>query len=364
MLECATRADVAVRRGNRDAWTYGFSFWDSVRIGATAQAEREAAARVVDQNGPDEMFAARGHLPIAERVRPQTDRIAGYDVRFNTLGLRGDEVSADMPRDGKRIVVLGGSFVFGWGLPDDDIWTKRLERLLRTRVGPTEIVNAGRNGGTINWALMTLLRLSRRLPFDEVLLLSTYNNRTLVAIDGRPTWAAIAEYYLYNSSLLYVVLEEKISQLRHQALDYQHLRSAVRVSPDALDAWLSLYRRRLAQIAVVCREHGSALLVGGEPQRFYDVALDRLPPGHVDETRRLMNRVTGGQTLARSELDWLLQSLQIQELRAVASRGEAIFIDTASAFMPDKAPWMMDEIHSNRSGSEKFAVLVANAIAR
>jgi hypothetical protein len=138
----------------------------------------------------------------------------------------------------------------------------------------------------------------------------------------------------------------------------------VRARPDAIARWRALYRRRLDQIATVCLERHATLIVGGEPQRFYDSRLDRLAPGDAGETARLDALVAQGQPLAVSELEWYLQSLQIHELRDLEARGGAIFLDTASAFMPDKAQWMLDQIHANRSGSERFADLVATAIGQ
>ena len=355
------RGYVAHRRGNHDAWRYGFSFWDSLRNGAAAEAEREAAARVADQSGPDRLFEERDRLTLEPARRPESVRVAGYEVHLNALGLRGPDVALAKPAGVRRLLVLGGSFVFGWGLPDDQIWTTRLgDALSADRL--VQVINGGRNGGTINWATMAWIRLSRRTAFDGVLLLSTYNNRTLVDVDGRPTWPAIAEYYLYNSSLLYVALEEKVGQLRRQTADYQHRQAPVRVSSASLDNWRALYRRRLEQVATVCRERGARLIVGAEPQRFYDRALDSLEPGDAVVASRLLQRVAEGRTISRSELEWLLQSVQIEEMRTLASHGDARFIDSANALPSDKSPWMIDEIHLNEGGSERFARFVAERI--
>jgi len=229
-----------------------------------------------------------------ERVA-QAEVVGEYGARINRLGLRGREISFEKPTGTTRLVALGGSFVFGWGVIDAETWTTRLEAKLQDRLGPAEIVNGGRNGGTINRALITLVRLSRQMPFEYVLLISTYNNRTLLDIQPRPTWASRLEYYLYNLSLLHVALEEKISLLRRETLDNQRFRTVVRVRPDTLADWRAMYRRRLDEIATVCREHGTTLFVGAEPQRFYDSRLDQLAPGDAPETERLTALVSQGK---------------------------------------------------------------------
>lgn len=53
------------------------------------------------------------------------------------------------------------------------------------------------------------MRITQQMPFEYVWLISTYNNRRLLDIEQRPTWAAGLEYYLYNLSLVHVILGEK-----------------------------------------------------------------------------------------------------------------------------------------------------------
>ena len=64
-----------------------------------------------------------------------------------------------------------------------------------------------------------------------------------------------------------------------------------------------------------------------------------------------------------SELEWYLQSLQVQALRELEAGGQAIFLDTASAFTPNKKRWMIDQIHASGGGSERFAERVAGDLA-
>lgn len=91
--------------------------------------------------------------------------------------------------------------------------------------------------------------------------------------------------------------------------------------------------------------------------------MDLLSPGDAAETERLTALVGNGTPLAVSELEWYLQSLQVQALRELEERGRAVFLDTASAFMPDKGRWMIDQIHASGSGSERFAERVAGELA-
>ena len=53
----------------------------------------------------------------------------------------------------------------------------------------------------------------------------------------------------------------------------------------------------------------------------------------------------------------------MQALRELVGRGQVVFLDTASAFMPDNGRWMIDQIHASGSGSERFAERVAGELA-
>ncbi len=66
-------------------------------------------------------------------------------VQTNSFGLRSPEVAVPKPDSTVRILLLGDSFTFGMGVPDDQIFARRLETGLRQHFGPpaVEVVNAG-----------------------------------------------------------------------------------------------------------------------------------------------------------------------------------------------------------------------------
>jgi hypothetical protein len=93
------------------------------------------------------------YTPSLSTVNPPNTTLyfAGCDfnskTRTNSLGLRGPEVS--LPKTDKfRIVVIGSSYVFGWGVDDDACFVRLLESGLRAHGIDAEVVNLGRNGGT------------------------------------------------------------------------------------------------------------------------------------------------------------------------------------------------------------------------
>jgi len=99
-----------------------------------------------------------GNLEIYEpdpklywRLKPNQDcytKVGHQPVHINSHGTRGPEFAAVKPMNTLRILSLGDSRTFGWGLPDEDTYSRQLEGLLRQRIGSgktVEVINAGVN---------------------------------------------------------------------------------------------------------------------------------------------------------------------------------------------------------------------------
>ena len=91
-------------------------------------------------------------------------------VRTNALGLRGRRVSSPKDEGTYRIVMLGDSFVFGFGVEDDETLAAQLEATLGTRHEGIEVLNAGVPGwSTDQYYLFLRTRLDEITP-DLVML--------------------------------------------------------------------------------------------------------------------------------------------------------------------------------------------------
>jgi lysophospholipase L1-like esterase len=70
--------------------------------------------------------------------------LMGVDVSINSQGLRDREYPLVKPPDTYRILLLGDSTTFGWGVREEDTVAKILERSLNHDEGrPYEVINAG-----------------------------------------------------------------------------------------------------------------------------------------------------------------------------------------------------------------------------
>jgi hypothetical protein len=79
--------------------------------------------------------------------RDWLDQDGCVSVRINGHGLRErDEITPEKPAGQRRIVCIGDSFTFGWGVPEEVGWVRLLEDDLRPTHGDVRTVNCGAAG--------------------------------------------------------------------------------------------------------------------------------------------------------------------------------------------------------------------------
>ncbi len=83
-------------------------------------------------------------LPRMHRLIPGTEVAGSAVYRINHLGYRGPVVEPRKPAGTFRIVLFGDSVTFGWGVPEEVTFARRVERRLNERYGGeprVEVVN-------------------------------------------------------------------------------------------------------------------------------------------------------------------------------------------------------------------------------
>jgi lysophospholipase L1-like esterase len=86
------------------------------------------------------------------RLRPNQNcftKVNHRPVRINSLATRGQEFRVSKPAGTIRILSLGDSRTFGWGLAEDQTYSARLGQMLQEKIGAgrrVEVINAGVNG--------------------------------------------------------------------------------------------------------------------------------------------------------------------------------------------------------------------------
>jgi lysophospholipase L1-like esterase len=113
----------------------------------------EAVVRMFYEPAPAEMddfrlskspyYKADAELPWVPRnnVVGRHDRQGLFSSSFstNSRGLRDGEHQIQKPAGTERVVVLGDSFTWGWGVNDGEVYPRRMEEHLRA----TEVINLG-----------------------------------------------------------------------------------------------------------------------------------------------------------------------------------------------------------------------------
>lgn len=111
--------------------------------------------------------------------KPNLDvSIGSFHLKTNELGLRGPQVVTPKPEHTFRIVMLGDSVTFGWGVDDEVTFARRLETTWNARLPKTrlEVVNTGLPKYDTNQEAAMLRQIGLGLEPDLVVLTYVTND--------------------------------------------------------------------------------------------------------------------------------------------------------------------------------------------
>jgi lysophospholipase L1-like esterase len=159
---------------------------------------------------PRRLVEATGAAEPPYRLRPGARlAVLGREVRVSSLGLRGPEVAARPPAGSRRVLVLGDSVAFGWGLDEAESFPAQLAEALRARGVAAEVLNAGVPGYSTASEAALHRALAPALAPDAVVLAVSLNDFTptpglsplgvLLSLDAEPVpgWLARSELYAF-----------------------------------------------------------------------------------------------------------------------------------------------------------------------
>lgn len=130
----------------------GLRLYEAWRLasGGTLRDQLERSRRTsLDHAGAGGSFRLGGlvqpsyHGELVFELKPRLDGyFKGGTLRTNSWGFRGPELELEKRPGTRRIVGLGDSFMFGWGVNQDETYLVLLEEALNARGGPRfEVLN-------------------------------------------------------------------------------------------------------------------------------------------------------------------------------------------------------------------------------
>jgi len=161
---------------------------------------------------PRRTIQATDDPDLPYHLRPNVETLArGMNVRINEHGLRGPSTPLVPPPGVHRVLVLGGSTVFGEGLEEFESLPGRLEELLNASGDERfEVLNAGVEGYNTTAELAFLRQRGLALQPRTVVLafsLDDFQDAPVMGPDGiltRTTEARVPTCSLANASALYL----------------------------------------------------------------------------------------------------------------------------------------------------------------
>lgn len=137
------------------------------------------------------------------RLKPGARGIfRGAPIEINSLGFRGEEVAVEKPPSTLRIVNMGDSNSFGWGVAVKDAYLTLLQSSLQNLAGGArkiEIINTAAPGYNAVMEVEMFHEEGLKFRPDLVLIQYSYNDHTLPSfISDRPYYKRFDRIYLFR----------------------------------------------------------------------------------------------------------------------------------------------------------------------
>lgn len=266
-----------------------------LRLEASIEFTRIAAWRraEAERSVPQGVKIKLGHMVrlasepdrVYELLPNQSYEFLGKKVRTNSYGFRGPEISPQRTPGSLRILGLGDSIMFGWGVEEEETYLSVLGSRLSERLDrEVEIVNAAVPGYNSAMELATFESIGRSLSPDWVVVEYVGNDYGLPPFIRTPPKPLGGRSMLWNALRGVSWKEQKSLMLPEGKWDTGSLRELGEIPPEfrhlvGTEAVRRAYRRLAelsethdfrvavvcfapdAVISTICRDEGFEMLV-------------------------------------------------------------------------------------------------------
>jgi lysophospholipase L1-like esterase len=280
-------------------------------------------------------------------------------VTTNERGFRGGAVTSPKPGGRRRIVVLGGSAVFGSGASSDAAtFPALLQAVLHARGRrEVEVVNAGAPAYVSGQELARLIYEIMDLEPDVVIVYDGFNDlNSPLLFDPRPgypsNFAWLEQSVHFNSFRTLVAYRARLavqsSGLGFWARRLRGARDGVVPSGPAVDAdIIETYRRNLDRMVSVMRARGIRAVCVFQPT----LLARRQRTAAEDAVVAYMERRHPGYTARFAGL----QPRAVEAMRAVAAARGVPFVDLSGLFDGSTETIFIDTAHVTDRGNALIA---------
>ena len=196
----------------------------------------------------------QGHLHIPNR----SAHLMGVDVAINSHGHRSKEISIKKPSGVTRIMMLGDSLTFGWGVPTEETVSVKLEKLFTKNDQQIEVINTGIGNTNSEMQISTFLDKGVLFSPDIVVLNYFINDAELTP---RPTKNILMKY-----SAAYVFLSLRLGSITRLFFGGKHWHEYYTdLYDDNFEGWKRT-KVSISKLAKFCQSKGIKLLIANYPE--------------------------------------------------------------------------------------------------
>jgi lysophospholipase L1-like esterase len=292
----------------------------------------------------------------------------------NALGLRGPEITRAKPSGVRRVVVVGGSTVYGAMDDDPATVSQQLEAILRQEVGPNiQVINAGVPGyvalNEVTFVCADLLDLQP----DVVVVVDGLNDVYYGTLEEWPAQIAADQLGILadgrcaeipamvdRTAFRYGLLKHHAQMLARDGLlaTFRQLHMIAPPAPRVIsESIIDLHARSLGLVAQYGRARGSAVIAALQP--LVAVGNKRLSPTEVDAIAREGSWDVGGW----AELARVMYAHFAATTRPAVEAEGGTFVDLSGTFDAEPGTTYADDaVHYTALGQQRLAKALAALI--
>ncbi len=222
----------------------GCAFLVLVAIEGGVRLWQSSATQEENVYGDLSTIVPHPYLVHASKPNIQTARL-----HTNAMGFRGPDFDQQKATGTFRVVVLGGSHVFGWGASNDEATIPAvLERVLRERYPQRniEVINAGRRWYNSTQALILYETVLTHLSPDALVFMGGYTGLVHGVASNVPAGEAVLWYDLNMRSALQAIIQSDLTweDIQRPLVKILGMSAAIRQVFDVYESEVTSWRIR------------------------------------------------------------------------------------------------------------------------